>query len=122
MSGSSPSRSFSRGAIEELLRAYALVTNGRPVRRRWIGTAPLKADGWILLPLPAANSDPCPDRPVEVVLDRRENGNPGRGAGSTVGVGSHLARVDLRTTVEVWLQAFPEFSLADSAAVCGSGG
>jgi len=37
-------------------------------------------------------------------------------------VGSHLARMELRVALEVWLARFPEFSLADRDAVLWSSG
>jgi cytochrome P450 len=37
-------------------------------------------------------------------------------------IGSHLARMELRVALEVWLERVPEFSLADAAAVTWSHG
>jgi cytochrome P450 len=37
-------------------------------------------------------------------------------------VGSHLARMELRVALEVWLERIPEFALADPAAVAWSTG
>ena len=111
-------------AMEELLRAYAPVTMARLVKQdmEWNG-CPMKAEEWILLSFPAANRDPeMFDRPDEVVIDRQANRHAAFGLGVHRCAGSHLARMELRVALEVWLEAFPEFSLADPSAVRWSGG
>ncbi|HEV2370146.1 MAG TPA: cytochrome P450, partial [Acidimicrobiales bacterium] len=111
-------------AIEELLRAYAPVTMARLVRddMDWNG-CPMKKEDWVLVPFPAANRDPDVfERADEVVLDRQINRHATFGLGIHRCVGSHLARMELRVALEVWLEAFPEFSLADPAAVTWSKG
>jgi cytochrome P450 len=83
----------------------------------------MKADDWVLLPFPAANRDPEQfDRAGEVVLDRTVNRHTAFGLGIHRCVGSHLARMELRVALEVWLQRIPEFSLADPARVSWSSG
>jgi cytochrome P450 len=111
-------------AMEELLRAYAPVTMARLVREDMdYGGCPMKADDFVLLPFPAANRDPAVwDRPDEVVLDREENRHAAFGLGIHRCAGSHLARMEMRVALEVWLETFPEFTLADPAAVRWSGG
>ena len=111
-------------AMEELLRAYAPVTMARLVRQdmEWNG-CPMKAEEWVLLPFPAANRDPeVFDRPDEVVIDREANRHVAFGLGIHRCAGSHLARMELRVALEVWLAAFPTFELADPQAVRWSGG
>jgi cytochrome P450 len=111
-------------AMEELLRAYAPVTMARLVKQDmdWNG-CPMKAEEWVLLPFPAANRDPAEwDRPDEVILDREPNRHAAFGLGMHRCAGSHLARMELRVALEVWLDAFPVFSLDDPAAVRWSGG
>ena len=111
-------------AMEELLRAYAPVTMARLVREDmdWNG-CPMKADEWVLLPFPAANRDPSMwDRPDEVLIDREENRHAAFGLGVHRCAGSHLARMELRVALEVWLERFPRFTLADPPAVRWSGG
>jgi cytochrome P450 len=106
-------------AIEELLRAYAPVTMARLVKEdmHWHG-ADMKADDWILLSFPAANRDPAQfDRAGEVVIDREVNRHAAFGLGIHRCLGSHLARMELRVALEVWLQRIPDFSLLDPAAV-----
>jgi cytochrome P450 len=111
-------------AIEELLRAYAPVTMARLVREDmdWNG-CPMKAEEWVLLPFPSANRDPRAfEDPDRVVIDREVNRHIAFGLGIHRCAGSHLARMELRVALEVWLAAFPEFMLADPAAVRWSGG
>jgi cytochrome P450 len=111
-------------AMEEFLRAYAPVTMARLVREdmHWRG-ADMKADDWILLSFPAANRDPGQfDRADEVVIDREVNRHAAFGLGIHRCVGSHLARMELRVALEVWLERIPQFSLAFPDAVTWSAG
>lgn len=111
-------------AIEEFLRAYAPVTMARLVTRdmTWHGVE-MKADDWILLSFPAANRDPAQfDRAGEVVIDREVNRHAAFGLGVHRCVGSHLARMELRVALEVWLERVPSFTLTDPAAVTWSAG
>jgi cytochrome P450 len=111
-------------AMEEFLRAYAPVTMARLVKEdmHWRGVD-MKADDWILLSFPAANRDPEQfERADEVVIDRQVNRHAAFGLGIHRCVGSHLARMELRVALEVWLQRIPEFSLADPSAVNWSSG
>ena len=111
-------------ALEEFLRAFAPVTMARLVKEdmHWHGVD-MKADDWILLSFPAANRDPAQfNRADEVVIDRQVNRHAAFGLGIHRCVGSHLARMELRVALEVWLERIPEFSLADPAAVTWSAG
>jgi cytochrome P450 len=111
-------------AIEELLRAYAPVTMARLVKEdmHWRGVD-MKADDWVLLSFPAANRDPAQfDRAGEVVIDREVNRHAAFGLGVHRCVGSHLARMELRVALDVWLERFPVFTLDDPAAVTWAAG
>jgi cytochrome P450 len=111
-------------AMEEFLRAYAPVTMARLVKEdmHWHGVD-MKAEDWILLSFPAANRDPAQfDRADEVVIDREVNRHAAFGLGIHRCLGSHLARMELRIALEVWLERIPEFSLADPGAVTWSSG
>ena len=99
--------------MEEFLRAYAPVTMARLVKEdmHWHGVD-MKADDWILLSFPAANRDPAQfDRADEVVIDREVNRHAAFGLGIHRCVGSHLARMELRVALEVWLERIPDFTL-----------
>jgi cytochrome P450 len=111
-------------AIEELLRAYAPVTMARLVKHDmdWHG-CPMKAEEWVLLPFPAGNRDPEMFEDADkVIIDREENRHAAFGLGIHRCAGSHLARMELRVALQVWLEAFPSFELADPSAVLWSGG
>jgi cytochrome P450 len=111
-------------AIEEFLRAYAPVTMARLVKEdmRWHGVD-MRADDWILLSFPAANRDPAQfHRAGEVVIDREVNRHAAFGLGIHRCLGSHLARMELRTALEVWLDRIPRFTLEDPSAVTWSAG
>lgn len=111
-------------AIEEFLRAYAPVTMARLVREDMdFKGCPMKQDDFVLLSFPAANRDPeAVERPDEVVIDREVNRHSAFGLGIHRCAGSHLARLEMRVALEVWLERFPNFELADPAAVRWSGG
>jgi cytochrome P450 len=111
-------------AIEELLRFYAPVTMARLVKEDFeFEGCPMKADEWVLLPFPAANRDPeFFERADEVVIDRVENRHAAFGLGIHRCAGSNLARMEMRVALEVWLERYPEFALADPDAVRWSGG
>src|SRR3984885_11421051 len=111
-------------AMEEFLRAYAPVTMARLVKddMHWHGVD-MKADDWILLSFPAANRDPAQfERAGEVVIDREVNRHAAFGLGIHRCIGSHLARMEMRVALEVWLERNPDFTLADPAAVTWSAG
>jgi cytochrome P450 len=111
-------------AMEELLRAYAPVTMARLVKddMEWEG-CPMKKDEWILLSFPSACRDPeAFDRADEVIIDRQANRHAAFGLGIHRCAGSHLARMEMRVALQVWLESFPTFELADPDAVRWSAG
>ncbi|MGP3920326.1 cytochrome P450 [Nonomuraea sp. 10N515B] len=111
-------------AMEELLRVYAPVTMARLVKEdmSWNGVD-MKADDWVLLSFPAANRDPAQfEQADEVVIDREVNRHVAFGLGIHRCVGSHLARMELRVALEVWMERIPAFALADPSAVTWAAG
>jgi cytochrome P450 len=111
-------------AVEELLRAYAPVTMGRLVAKDFdFHGCPMKEGDWLLLPFPAANRDPAVfENPDQVRLDRPSNRHAAFGLGRHRCLGSNLARMELRVALEEWLARYPDFELADPAAVTWSAG
>ena len=111
-------------AVEEMLRAYAPVTMARTVAKDVeIGGCPMKEGDWVLLPFPAANRDPAVfERADEVLIDREVNRHAAFGLGIHRCVGSNLARMEVRIALEVFVERFPEFELADPAAITWSVG
>ncbi len=111
-------------AVEELLRAYVPVTMARLVKQdmEFNGCA-MAAEDFVLLAFPAANRDPeAFEDADQVILDRQVNRHAAFGLGIHRCVGSHLARMQLRVALEVFLEAFPDFELADPEAVRWSTG
>lgn len=111
-------------ALEEFLRAYAPVTMAREVVEDvTVGGCPMRAGDPLLLPFPAANRDPAAfDDPDTVRLDRQPNRHLAFGVGIHRCLGSHLARLEVRLSVERLLARVPAFELADPTAVTWSSG
>jgi cytochrome P450 len=111
-------------AVEELLRAYAPVTMARLVARDCdFHGHEMKEGDWLLLPFPSANRDPAAfTDPDAVRLDRDHNRHAAFGLGIHRCLGSNLARMELRVALEEWISRYPDFELADPAAVTWSGG
>ena len=109
-------------AIEELLRAYAPVTMARIVSQdAEIGGCPVKQGDSVMLPFPAANRDPDVFENADtVIIDREVNRHVAFGLGIHRCLGSNLARLELRLAVEVFINRFPKFELADPSAVTWS--
>jgi len=111
-------------AMEEFLRAFGPVTMARLVKHdmNWKGVD-MKAEDWVLLSFPSANRDPEQfERADEIVIDREVNKHAAFGLGIHRCVGSHLARMELRVALEVWMERVPEFSLEDESAVTWAAG
>jgi cytochrome P450 len=111
-------------ALEELLRFYAPVTMARLVAEDVeVGGCPMKQGDWTLLPFPAANRDPeAFENADEFIIDRQRNRHTAFGLGIHRCVGSNLARMEMRVALEEWIDAFPDFELADPDAVVWSTG
>ena len=89
---------------------------------QWNGVD-MKAEDWILLSFPSANRDPAQfERADEVVIDRAVNRHAAFGLGIHRCLGSHLARMELRTALAVRLERVPRFTLADPDAVTWAAG
>jgi cytochrome P450 len=111
-------------AVEEFLRVYAPVTMARLVKQdmEWHGVD-MNAEDWVLLSFPSANRDPAQfERAGEVVIDRKVNRHAAFGLGIHRCLGSHLARMELRVALEVWLERIPRFSFADPSQVTWAAG
>ena len=110
--------------IEELLRAYAPVTMARLVARDFdFHGHQLREDDWVLVSFPAANRDPGMfENPGHVKLDRADNRHAAFGLGIHRCLGANLARMELKVALAEWLARYPDFELADPAAVTWSGG
>lgn len=111
-------------AIEELLRAYSPVTMARRLGEdiEYKG-CPMKQGERILMNFPGANRDPeVFDEPDRVILDRALNRHVAFGAGIHRCAGSNLARMELKVSIETWLERIPDFTIADESGVTWAGG
>jgi len=111
-------------AAEEFLRVYAPVSVGRIARQdtdldgRIVGTGER-----VLLAFAAANRDPDVfEDPDEIRIDRKRNRHLTFGSGGHRCLGSNLARLELRVTLEEWLRVMPDFRLDGPGAIEWSGG
>ena len=101
-------------AVEELLRWETPVTAVPRVLKQDVSVhgMELKKGDLVTLLIGAANVDerefPNPD---QVVLGRERNRHLAFGGGAHRCLGSHLARMELQTAMEVWHQRIPEYSI-----------
>lgn len=104
-------------AIEEFIRAYAIVVPARKATRDTeIAGCPIKAGEMIALPMNMATRDENEfEGATSVQIDRTPNRHIGFGAGPHRCLGSHLARRELRIAMEEWHKRIPEYRLADGA-------
>src|SRR5262249_52826981 len=112
-------------AVEEFVRLYALVfQEGRRVTQDIdFHGCPFKEGDVVWLGLAQANRDPRKfDRPDTFVIDRSFTKHLGFGAGAHGCLGSHLARLELVTVLEEWLERIPEFRLAPGTRLMERGG
>jgi cytochrome P450 len=105
-------------ALEELLRAYALVTMQRLcIKQTKLRGVTLMPGDYVTVSTPLAGRDPeAYERPDEVRLDRE----PTHGAfayGRHRCLGSHIARKELAIMLEEFLAAIPNFRIAPDGDV-----
>jgi cytochrome P450 len=101
-------------AIEEFLRAFPLVLEGRKLGQDIdFHGATMRAGEMVMLALPAIMRDPdqfeCPD---DVIIDRANNNHLSFGGGPHRCLGSHLARMEMAVGLEEWHRRIPEYGLA----------
>jgi camphor 5-monooxygenase len=112
------------GAVEEFMRRFGLVSVSRLITRdvEFHG-APLKKDDLILLPSLLHGLDERENAdPMKVDFTRARRRHSSFGQGTHHCVGSHLARAELRITLEEWLSRIPDFRLAPDATIECVGG
>jgi cytochrome P450 len=101
-------------AVEEFLRAYPLVMEGRKLSQDVdFHGVPMRAGEMIMLVLPTIMRDPDQfERPDEVIIDRAKNNHLSFGGGPHRCLGSHLARMEMAVGLEEWHRRVPEYRLA----------
>ena len=111
-------------AVEELLRAHAIVNPARVVTKdTTFAGVEMRTGDRVLLATALATRDPIEfDRADEVVLDREHNRHVAFGAGPHRCLGSHLARLELRIALEELLARVQGFRLAAGEPVAIHGG
>ena len=104
-------------AVEEFLRSQPLVNSQRLVKRDTVlAGMQIKRGDWVIGLNTAGNFDPDEfENPREIVLDRQPNRHFTLAGGPHRCLGSHLARRELRITLEEALQRLPMFSLKSEA-------
>jgi cytochrome P450 len=106
-------------AVEEFLRFYSVASPARVVTRdAEVAGCPLKAGDRVVLATWPANRDPRQfDDAGTFVIDRHANRHCAFGVGIHRCVGSHLARLELRITIEEWLRRIPAFEIAPGSTI-----
>ncbi|PPJ16295.1 cytochrome P450 [Nocardia nova] len=111
------------GAVEEFLRAYAIVVPARKVvTDTVVQGCPVKAGDMIGFPLSAATRDPAAfHEPTKIDIHRTGNNHIAFGAGPHRCLGSHLARRELRIALEEWHKRVPDYRIAPAAELVETG-
>ncbi len=111
-------------AIEEFIRAYAIVIPARKAAvDTEIGGCPVKAGSMVAVPLNAATRDDAVFEDAKTVeITRTPNNHIGFGAGPHRCLGSHLARRELKIALEEWHKRIPVYRLDPDSAPTESGG
>jgi cytochrome P450 len=109
----------SAAAVDELLRRFPVVTVAREVRHDMeIDGVQVKQGDMIVVPTPLVGTDSrMNERPLEVNFQRQGAQHATFGNGRHLCPGSHLARLELRVTLEEWFSRIPEFTLAPGAKI-----
>ncbi|MEV7384346.1 cytochrome P450 [Streptomyces lydicus] len=109
---------------EEFLRVYAPVSVARLATQDVeLHGRSVAAGERVLLAFGAANRDPeVFEEPDKIMIDRKRNRHLTFGSGEHRCLGSNLARLELRITLEEWLRVMPDFRLVDPDGVTWSGG
>jgi cytochrome P450 len=112
------------GAVEEFLRAFAIVVPARKVMKDVdVQGCPMKAGDMVSIPLNAATRDDAafPDAST-VDITRKPNNHIAFGAGPHRCLGSHLARRELKIALEEWHKRIPHYRVAENADLVETGG
>lgn len=111
-------------AVDELFRRFPIVTIGREVRADMVVAGMnVKAGEIIITPTPLSGTDErMNEEPLKVDFHRKSMEHTTFGNGHHKCPGAHLARTEIRVTLEEWLQRIPEFSVAPGTVLKFGGG
>lgn len=111
-------------AVEEFLRAYAIVIPARKVMKDVdVQGCPMKAGDMVNIPLNAATRDEAAfPNATAVDITRKPNNHIAFGAGPHRCLGSHLARRELRIALEEWHKRIPHYRVPADAQLVETGG
>ncbi len=111
-------------AIEEFVRAYAIVIPARKVMKDIeVQRCPMKAGDMVNIPLNAATRDDAVFANGQGVdITRTPNKHIGFGAGPHRCLGSHLARRELKIALEEWHKRIPHYHVAPGSQLLETGG
>jgi len=111
-------------AVDEMLRAFSFTTLTRTaVRDTEISGVTVKAGDMVVCPSPLGSRDPADfAEPERVDFDRGSIRHLGFGFGQHICIGMHLARLELITAIECWLEAMPQFRLPHGYQPSSHGG
>jgi cytochrome P450 len=100
-------------AVEEMLRAYSVVTTGRHVLRDTVlGGVEMKAGDWIVIGMMLGSRDPAEHaRAADVDFDRPQTRHLAFASGVHRCLGSHLGRRELVVALEEFLSRVPQFAI-----------
>jgi camphor 5-monooxygenase len=111
-------------AVEELFRRFPIAIMAREVKSDidYDGVE-MKQGEMVLWPAPLANlDDRVNERPMDIDFHRTFSEYVTFGAGAHKCVGQHLARTEMRITIEEWLKRIPEFAIEPGYEITCSGG
>lgn len=111
-------------AVEEFLRRFGIVQNGRlVVSDHLFHGVQMKAGDVVIMPGALHGLDEREhDDPLEVNFQRRNPAHSTFGHGAHRCPGSMLARAELRITLEEWLPRIPDFEIPEGETVSMQGG
>jgi cytochrome P450 len=110
--------------VEELLRweTPVMAVPRIVTRDTEVAGCPIKKGEMVHVMLASGNLDPDADPRAGVVdLDRDDRRHLAFGGGPHRCLGSHLARMELRTVLREWHRLIPEYSLAPGASITWNG-
>jgi cytochrome P450 len=111
-------------AVEELLRAHAIVNTARIVTEdvTFAGVEMAAGDKVLLATALASRDEEEFPAATEIVLDRDVNRHLAFGAGPHRCLGSHLARLEVRIAIEELFSRIPAFRLVPAEPIVAHGG